>query len=70
MFHYRLVRTGRPDTTIEAIGFTAHSATLCFYRYDGEHDPANGVYANTVNTHMFRMEDVVEVVMVDEPVAI
>ncbi|MGL5964839.1 MAG: hypothetical protein ACRCZ2_10670 [Fusobacteriaceae bacterium] len=70
MFHYRVVRTGRPDVTVEAVGFAAHNVTVSFYRYDGDHDPANGVYANTINTHMFRMEDVVEVIMVDEPVSI
>ncbi|MGL5016387.1 MAG: hypothetical protein ACRC6V_19235 [Bacteroidales bacterium] len=67
---YLVRRHNAPNVTITAEGFSAHGPTLLFYRYDGENDPANGVYSQAVNTHMYKMDDVVDVVMVDEPVAI
>ena len=67
---YLVRRNNASNVTITAEGFSAHGPTLLFYRWDGPHNPSDGVYAQAVNTHVYKMEDVVDVVMVDEPVAI
>lgn len=70
MNNYNIIFTNGTTKTIQAVGFAAHGTPLTFYRYDGEHDPANGIYGNTINTHMFKMDDIQCVEMVEEPVAI
>lgn len=70
MNYYLVTLLAGTPVTLQAVGFAAHGAILTFYKYDGHHDPASGVYANTINTHLFKMDDVHRVEMVDEPVAI
>lgn len=68
MNNYRVVRSGLADTVVEAIGFNTFGDVVCFYKYEGEHTPTEGIYAGTHNTHMFRLADVTEIIMIDEPV--
>lgn len=69
MNYYRVTFLSDTPVILQAIGFSTHESILIFYKYDGEHDPANGIYASTMNTHMFKIEDVHRVEMIDEPVA-
>lgn len=68
MNNYRVVREGRADTVVEAVGFNNQGEVVCFYKYEGENNPSEGFYASTHNTHMFRLAEVTEIIMVDEPV--
>lgn len=70
MNNYNIIFVDGTSKVIQAVGFAAHGTPLTFYRYDGEHNPEMGVYANTINTHMFKMDDIQCVELVDEPVTI
>lgn len=70
MNNYNIIFTNGTSKVIQAACFSAQGSTLTFYRYDGSNDPEMGVYANTVYTHMFKMDDIQCVELVDEPVTI
>lgn len=70
MNNYRIIFIAGTPRTLQAAGFSAHGPTLTFYRHEGDHDPSLGIYAQVVNSYMFKMDDIHCVELVDEPVTI